>query len=102
MANVEIYTTPMCPYCWRAKRLLESKGVAFTEVDLWQQPGRRDEMIGRAGGRRTVPQVFIDGRGVGGSDDIHALDQRGELDRLLAAAPAPQAVGSTSAQAGGG
>jgi glutaredoxin 3 len=86
MANVEIYTTPMCPYCWRAKRLLESKGVSFTEVDLWQEPGRRAEMIGRAGGRRTVPQVFIDGRGVGGSDDIHALDSGGELDRLLAAA----------------
>lgn len=86
MANVEIYTTPMCPYCWRAKRLLESKGVAFTEVDLWQEPGRREEMIGRAEGRRTVPQVFINGRGVGGSDDIHALDRRGDLDRLLAVA----------------
>ena len=85
MANVEIYTTPMCPYCWRAKRLLESKGVAFTEVDLWQQPGRREEMIGRAGGRRTVPQVFIDGRHVGGSDDLAELERKGELDGLLAA-----------------
>lgn len=94
MANVEIYTTPMCPYCTRAKRLLAAKGVAFTEIDLWQEPGRRDEMIGRAAGRRTVPQVFIDGRGVGGSDDIHALDRRGELDRLLGVGgPAAAAAG---------
>lgn len=84
MADVQIYTTPMCPYCHRAKRLLERKGVVFTEVDLWQEPGRRGEMLQRSGGRRTVPQVFIDGRGVGGSDDLHALDARGELDSLLA------------------
>ena len=61
MATVEIYTTPMCPYCVRAKRLLSSKGVDFVEIDLWQFPARRDEMITRARGRRTVPQVFVDG-----------------------------------------
>jgi glutaredoxin 3 len=85
MATVEIYTTPMCPYCARAKRLLDRKGVAYSEVDLWQEPGRREEMLKRADGRRTVPQIFIDGRGVGGSDELHALEARGELDRLLGA-----------------
>lgn len=84
MAEVEIYTTPMCPYCWRAKRLLERKGVRFNEIDLWETPERRAEMIERARGRRTVPQIFIDGLGIGGSDDLHELEARGELDRLLA------------------
>lgn len=88
MALVEIYTTPICPYCLRAKRLLERKGVPFVEIDLWQEPGRREEMIRRAGGRRTVPQIFIDGRSVGGSDDLHALDARGKLDPLLGGEPA--------------
>lgn len=86
MATVEIYTTPFCPYCTRAKRLLDRKGVAFTEIDVWQEPGRRGEMVERADGRRTVPQVFIGGRGVGGSDELHALDAAGRLDGLLAAA----------------
>lgn len=84
MPLVEIYTTPFCPYCVRAKRLLNRKGVSFIEIDLWQQPGRREEMTRRAGGRRTVPQVFIDGRAIGGSDELHALDARGGLDPLLA------------------
>ena len=84
MATVEIYTTPMCPYCHRAKRLLANKGVAFVEIDLWQEPARRDEMINRAQGRRTVPQIFVDGRGLGGSDDLCALDRAGGLDSLLA------------------
>ena len=83
MATVEIYTTPMCPYCYRAKRLLDRKGVAYSEVDLWQEPGRREEMLRRANGRRTVPQIFIDDRSIGGSDELHALEARGELDRLL-------------------
>ena len=61
MPMVEIYTTPLCPYCVRAKRLLNRKGVQYTEIDLWQYPGRREEMIARAEGRRTVPQVFVDG-----------------------------------------
>jgi glutaredoxin 3 len=84
MATVEIYTTPLCPYCVRAKGLLSRKGVEFTEIDLWQEPGRREEMIRRSGGRRTVPQIFIDGQAMGGSDDLHALDKAGKLDPLLA------------------
>jgi glutaredoxin 3 len=86
MVDIEIYTTPLCPYCWRAKRLLQSKRVAFTEIDLWQESGRRAEMVERAGGRTTVPQLFIDGRAIGGSDELAALDANGELDRLLGAA----------------
>jgi glutaredoxin 3 len=85
MATVEIYTTPLCPYCFRAKRLLSRKGVDFVEIDLWKHPGRRQEMIERADGRRTVPQVFVDGRGLGGSDELYALDAAGKLDPLLGA-----------------
>ncbi len=76
MAEIEIFTTPLCPYCWRAKRLLEKKGVTFIEIDLWQEPGRRAEMVERAGGRATVPQLFIDGRAIGGSDELLALEAR--------------------------
>jgi glutaredoxin 3 len=83
MADIEIYTTPLCPYCWRAKRLLSSRGLPFSEVDLWQESGRRAEMIERAGGRTTVPQLFIDGRAIGGSEELAALEASGELDRLL-------------------
>jgi glutaredoxin 3 len=83
MAEVEIYTTPLCPYCWRAKRLLHKKGVAFVEIDLWQYPQRRPEMIERAGGRRTVPQLFVDGRAIGGSDELAALESSGALDAML-------------------
>ncbi|MBK3733663.1 glutaredoxin 3 [Azospirillum brasilense] len=83
MADVVIYTTPFCPYCSRAKRLLDSKGVAYEEIDLYMQPGRREEMVQRAEGRMTVPQVFIDGKPYGGSDDIHALDRAGKLDPIL-------------------
>jgi glutaredoxin 3 len=83
MAEVEIYTTTLCPFCWRAKRLLTAKGVAFTEIDLWQAPERRAEMVTRAEGRRKVPQILIDGRAIGGSDELVALDENGELDRLL-------------------
>jgi len=87
MVKVEIYTSPVCPYCWRAKRLLSEKGVSFEEIDLWAEPERRSEMVARAGGRTTVPQIFIDGRPVGGSDDLAELERRGELDRLLAGNP---------------
>lgn len=83
MPKVEIYTTPMCPYCVRAKQLLGRKGVAYEEVDLWQAPARRGEMLARAGGRTTVPQIFIDGQHVGGCDDLHSLDRAGRLDRML-------------------
>ncbi|MFO1176498.1 MAG: glutaredoxin 3 [Paracoccaceae bacterium] len=84
MAPVEIYTTPTCPYCHAAKRLLARKGVSYTEIDVSRDPALRQAMTARAGGRRTVPQIFIAGRSVGGSDDIHALDQAGRLDALLA------------------
>lgn len=83
MANVEIYTTPICPYCHRAKALLNKKGVAFTEIDVTDVIGARDEMVRRAGGLQTVPQVFIDGVHIGGSDKLAVLDRAGTLDRLL-------------------
>jgi glutaredoxin 3 len=84
MPQVTIYTTPTCPYCMKAKRLLSAKGVAFEEIDVTAAPGLRDEMAARAGGRRTVPQIFIGGAGLGGCDDLYALDRKGELDALLA------------------
>lgn len=81
---VEIYTTPICPYCLAAKRLLTKKGVAYTEVDVSRDPALRDAMTARAHGRRTVPQIFIGGTHVGGCDDLHALDAEGKLDPMLA------------------
>jgi glutaredoxin 3 len=86
MARVEIYTTPLCGYCHAAKRLLAQKGATFEETDVSRDPGLRRAMIDRAGGRHTVPQIFIDGRHVGGCDDLHALDRAGGLDPLLAGA----------------
>ena len=86
MPSIEIYTTPTCGYCHAAKRLLAQKGVDFTEVDVVRHPERRAEMVQRAGGRRTVPQIFIDGEHIGGCDDLYALEGRGGLDPLLAAA----------------
>ncbi|MCC7429082.1 MAG: glutaredoxin 3 [Alphaproteobacteria bacterium] len=82
-ARVEIYTTPWCGYCARAKALLARKGVAFEEIDVELGGPRKAEMIKRAGGRSTVPQIFIDGRHIGGSDDLHALEAKGGLDPLL-------------------
>lgn len=84
MPNVEIYTTPTCPYCLAAKRLLDRKGVAFREIDVSRDPALRDAMTARANGRRSVPQIFIGDRHVGGSDDLHELDRVGGLDPLLA------------------
>ena len=84
MRAVEIYTTPFCPYCHAAKRLLQKKGAAYTEIDVSQDPDLRTKMIQRANGRRTVPQIFIGGQHVGGSDDLHALDHAGKLDPMLA------------------
>lgn len=84
MATVEIYTTPTCPYCVRAKRLLDSKGVAYREIDVSRDPALRDAMTKRAGGRHTVPQIFIDDEHVGGCDDLHSLEAAGELDPMLA------------------
>lgn len=83
MSAVTIYTTPFCPYCYRAKKLLESKGVSYNEIDVSMSGELRGEMIKRAGGRYTVPQIFIGATHVGGSDDLHAFDARGELDTLL-------------------
>jgi glutaredoxin 3 len=87
MAKVELYTTMFCPYCARARAVLERKGVAFTDIDINEQPERRAEMLRRAHGRHTVPQIFIDGEHIGGSDELVALDRRGELDRKLGIAP---------------
>lgn len=86
MQAVEIYTTPTCGFCHAAKRLLRNKGVEFTEIDIRAHPERRPEMINRAGGRMTVPQVFVGDTHVGGFDDLHALDNQGALDPLLAGA----------------
>ena len=83
MTTVEIYTSPFCGYCHRAKALLLKKGVSYTEIDVLSTPGARQEMERRSGGGRTVPQVFIDGRAVGGSDRLAELDRMGELDPLL-------------------
>ncbi len=88
MPKVEIYTTGLCPYCHRAKALLKKKGVAFVEYETDVEPGRRAEMIERAKGRRTVPQIFIDGDHIGGSDDLYDLDGAGGLDKKLGIAPA--------------
>lgn len=84
MKTVEIYTTPFCPYCHAAKGLLRKKGVDFTEIDVSRDPQLRMAMTERAGGRRTVPQIFIDGRHVGGCDDLHDLDAQKQLDPMLA------------------
>ncbi len=85
MAHIEIYTKFLCPFCTRAKTLLTSKGAAFDEIDISTGGPRRAEMLERSGGRQTVPQIFIDGRHIGGSDDLAALDRAGALDPLLAA-----------------
>ena len=84
MARVEIYTKAFCAFCARAKRLLEDKGAPYEEYDITMGGPKRGEMLERANGRTTVPQIFIDGRHVGGSDDLHALDRDGRLDPMLA------------------
>lgn len=83
MAKVEIYSSQFCGYCARAKRLLSQKGVDYVDYDVIEDPSKRDEMVQRANGRMTVPQIFIDGKHIGGSDDLYALDGRGGLDPLL-------------------
>lgn len=84
MAKVEIYTTSYCPFCFRAKSLLKSKGIAFSEIDVTGDDAMREKMIELSGGRRTVPEIFINGKIVGGYDELSALDTRGELDAMLA------------------
>jgi glutaredoxin 3 len=95
MSQIEIYTTRYCPYCHAAKRLLSGKGAQFTEIDVSSDPKGRGEMVARANGRVTVPQIFIDATHVGGYDDLYALDHAGELDPLLRRgnAPAPTEKG---------
>jgi len=88
MARVEIYSTLFCPYCARAKGLLEKKGVSFINIDVMEDTARRDEMVKRAGGRQTVPQIFIDDEHIGGFDDLSALDRAGKLDPKLGVHPA--------------
>lgn len=85
MKMVEIYTSPLCGFCHAAKRLLTQKGVSFVEIDVLQAPERRQEMMQRAHGRHTVPQIFVGETHVGGCDDLYALDRAGKLDPLLAA-----------------
>lgn len=85
MVEVIIYTRQMCGYCSAAKRLLDSKGVAYTEHDASFEPSLRAEMIAKANGRSTFPQIFIGGVHVGGCDDLHDLDRAGKLDPMLAA-----------------
>lgn len=83
MTEVEIYTQPWCPYCARAVSLLNGKGVTFREIDAPHGSAERQEAIRRSGGRTTVPQIFIDGRHIGGCDELVALDRAGKLDPLL-------------------
>ena len=85
MKPVEIYTSPMCGFCHAAKRLLKDKGVNFSEINVWADPSRKPEMIQRANGGRTVPQIFVGDIHVGGCDDLYALERAGKLDALLAA-----------------
>lgn len=83
MAEVVIYSTTVCPYCVKAKGLLHRKGVAYQDINLTLNPEQREIMVERTGGRRTVPQIFIDGQYIGGCDDLYALDADGKLNPLL-------------------
>ncbi|MGR3639835.1 glutaredoxin 3 [Alterinioella nitratireducens] len=85
MPSVEIYTSPLCGYCHAAKRLLTDKGVSFAEYDVARTPDKRQEMLARANGRHTVPQIFVGDSHVGGYDDLAALDRAGKLDPMLQA-----------------
>jgi glutaredoxin 3 len=84
VAKVQVYTTTYCPFCTRAKSLLKQKGVAFEEIDVTDDDKLRQKMVELAGGRRTVPEIFINGKIVGGYDELRALEMKGELDSLLA------------------
>ena len=81
--TIVVYTKATCPYCVRAKALLAKKGAAFQEIEITDNPALRTEMIEKANGRTTVPQIFINGRHIGGCDDLHALEDQGKLDALL-------------------
>ncbi len=83
MAEIQIYTSPWCPFCIAAKRLLDKKGLAYNEIDVTMKSGARQEMIERAGGNRKVPQIFVDGRHIGDCEEIQVLEADGELDARL-------------------
>ncbi|MDQ7011766.1 MAG: glutaredoxin 3 [Mariprofundaceae bacterium] len=83
MSKIEIYSGNFCPYCIRAKSLLKQRGLSFTEYNVQAEPGKRMEMLERARGARTIPQIFINDRHVGGCDELYALDRKGELDAWL-------------------
>ncbi|WP_417455512.1 glutaredoxin 3 [Kiloniella sp.] len=83
MAEVVVYSSMLCPYCIRAKKLLKSKGVAFNEIDVMMEPRRKPEMVEKAGGRTSVPQIFINGEHIGGCDELMALESHGKLDSKL-------------------
>jgi glutaredoxin 3 len=85
MKLVEIYTTPICGFCRMAKSLLDKKGVSYTEIDVMMNPSKKSEMVSRANGGRSVPQIFIDDAHVGGCDDLYDLERAGRLDGMLAA-----------------
>jgi len=85
MAEIVVYSGPQCPYCVRAKDLFKRKGVAFTEYDVKSDTARFEEMLAISNGRRTIPQIFINGQHIGGCDDLYALDAKGGLDPLLGA-----------------
>lgn len=91
--TIQVFTTDYCPYCDRAKALLKRRGLAYDEIDVTHDPAKRAWLVQASGGRRTVPQIFIGGQSIGGSDELHALDRRGELlpmvDRARAASQAP-------------
>ena len=83
MPRIVMYTSPFCPYCFMAKRLLRDKGAEFEEIDVMMHPKRKQEMVERAGGRTSVPQIFIDETHIGGCDDLMALDSAGKLQPML-------------------
>lgn len=83
MAKIEVYSTNYCPYCVRAKDLLQRKGLEFTEIDVTQDADMREKLIEMSGGQRTVPQIFINNKHIGGFDDLNALNKSGDLDKLL-------------------
>ncbi|MDY0029004.1 MAG: glutaredoxin 3 [Pseudobdellovibrionaceae bacterium] len=84
MAKVEVYTTDYCPYCVRAKQFLDIKDVDYSEIDVTGDDAARADLVKKAEGRRTVPQIFINGKSIGGFDDMRALEESGELDKMLA------------------
>ena len=96
MSEIKIYTTRFCPYCHAAKRLLARKGVDFAEIDVSGDSKGRSDMVARASGRSTVPQIFVGSTHVGGYDELYALERTGKLDPLLGGAPADAAKGATA------